>query len=135
MSAEGGITLLCAAALIAASSMLILKNLGTRAVPVLAAVAVAVFLSVGASGLGLFREEIGVIADISNISEYAVCASKLIGLGYLSSATVGICTELGECGIAKAFSVSARIEMLMIALPYFKELWRLGTELVGGGAL
>ena len=48
-------------------------------------------------------------------------------------AQAGVCTELGEAGIAKAFSLCSRIEMLVIALPYFMELWRIGAELVGGG--
>ena len=110
---------------------LLLRSFGFRGAAVYAALGVAALLSSSASGLG---ELFGIAKDSAlfrtDVAEYASAIAKIVGAGYLFGICAAICTELGEVGIARAVTVSGRIEVLLIALPYFKRILDLGTELM-----
>ena len=55
---------------------------------------------------------------------------KITGLSYLYSVTSEICSSLGEAGISRAVDTVGRVEMLLVALPYFKKIILLGAELL-----
>ena len=131
MSISEGIGALMGAALLCTALTVILKSFGAKGAGLVAALSVCAFLSVGASGIQRIFEEVLDVSYSSGISEYAKAAAKIIGVGYLSSAVSDVCTELGECGIAKAFSASVAVEMMLIALPYFIDILKMGTELAG----
>ena len=109
---------------------LLLRSFGFRGVAVFAALAVAAILSYGVGELGeIFR-----LAKDSSIFgeetlDYFTTITKIVGAGYLFGICSDICTELGESGIAKAVTVSGRIEVLLIAAPYFIRLIRLAEGL------
>ena len=110
---------------------LLLRSFGFRGAGVYAALGVAVLLSSSASGLG---ELLGIGKDNAlfgaDAAEYASAIAKIVGAGYLFGICSDICTELGEVGIAKAIAVSGRIEILLIALPYFRRILELSAELM-----
>lgn len=131
MSLSGGLGALCGAALLCTALTVILKSLGSKGAGLCAALSVCAFLSVGAAGIGRIFDEVLNVSYASAIPEYAKAAAKIIGVGYLSSATADVCDELGEAGIAKAFSAAASVEIMLISLPYFTDIIKMGLELVG----
>ena len=110
---------------------LLLRSFGFRGAAVFASLAVAAVISVASGELGellrfaensrLFEEE---------TLEYFAAIAKIVGTGYLFGICADICTELGEGGIAKAVTVSGRIEILLIAAPYFIRILRLAEGLL-----
>ena len=107
-----GFLLLCAAAL------LILRNLGYRGVPVIAAmipvVLIGAFAGRAGEGLSSFSE----LASLPELSEYASAALRVVGIGYLGGVGADVCKELGEVGIARCISLAARAELIIICVPY-----------------
>ena len=120
-----------ALAFLLAVMALLLRSFGFRGAAVFASLAVAAVISVASRELGellrfaensrLFEEE---------TLEYFAAIAKIVGTGYLFGICADICTELGEGGIAKAVTVSGRIEILLIAAPYFIRILRLAEGLL-----
>ena len=53
------------------------------------------------------------------------------GLGYLFGISADICRELGESGIAKSLEVVGRVEIIAVAVPFWKKIIETGVELIG----
>lgn len=51
---------------------------------------------------------------------------KIIGIGYIYGIGSDICRELGEGGIASALLVVGRVEILLVCLPAFLEVFNVG---------
>ena len=111
---------------------LLLRSFGFRGAAVFASLAVAAILSLVAGELG----ELISVAEKSPLLgeealEYFSAISKIVGASYLFGICADICTELGEGGIAKAVALSGRIEILLIAAPYFVRILKLAEGMLG----
>ena len=60
----------------------------------------------------------------------AECALKIVGAGYLFGICSDIAAELGEPLVSKGLLTVGRVEILLIAMPYFVGAVQLGAELV-----
>ena len=111
---------------------LLLRSFGFRGAAVFASLAVAAILSLVAGELGellgLARESVLFGGDTL---EYFSAIAKIVGASYLFGICADICTELGEGGIAKAVALSGRIEILLIAAPYFVRILKLAEGMLG----
>ena len=70
------------------------------------------------------------IAEKTGISEAATCALRTVGLGYVYGFTSDLCTSLGENMIAKAVTTVGRVQIFLVAFPYFEKTVALGIELL-----
>ena len=111
-------------------SAVLLKDLGFRGAAVFSAFATVVILSLCSDRITALSSEISLILKNSALSEAAVGVLKITGIGVLAGACSDICAELGEGGIARAVTVAARIEILVIALPYLRRIIDLGVEML-----
>ncbi|MBQ7387569.1 MAG: hypothetical protein IJW03_05345 [Clostridia bacterium] len=108
----------------------VLSQLGFRGIRAFVALSiVAIMLTVSASVGDSISEirEIGTFAEMSAVSKPAL---KIIFVGYVFGFCSDIATELGEGGIANAITLGGRIEMILITLPYIKDIVKLAVELV-----
>lgn len=120
----------CFAALLVAVLAALLSELGFRQKKLFVVLSLVLIFSMLAEGIGeLFSSAIS-LADSAGISKAAKCAVKAIGLGYIFGFTADVCEELGEKGIANAVTIGARVEIFLVALPYFEKTVRLGIELL-----
>lgn len=120
-----------ALAFLLAVMALLLRSFGFRGAAVFASLAVAALLSIAAGELRellSFAEGSPLFGE--SMLEYFSAIAKIVGAGYLFGICADICTELGEGGIAKAVTVSGRIEILLIAAPYFIRILRLAEGLL-----
>ena len=53
-----------------------------------------------------------------------------MGLGYVFGFTSEICSELGEGVIASAVTAAGRVQIFLVAYPYFEKIIKLGVELL-----
>ncbi len=120
----------CAIALIAAFCAVMLKELGFRSAGVFGAVCGAVMLSLSADVLSAGAAQIKEIAALSDIADIASDILKIVGIGYIFGFCSDICTDLGEGTTASALTVLGRLEVVGIALPYFKKIIDLGLSLI-----
>ncbi|MBQ4071531.1 MAG: stage III sporulation AC/AD family protein [Clostridia bacterium] len=120
----------CALVLVALASMLLLRELGWRATPL-----VAVCVTVGSLGMLMpyaekLSEELGLLSEGVGAPETVRDILKVVGVGYLSGLVGEVCRSMGEASLASAVSLVGRAEMLIIAFPYFFETVTLGLELL-----
>jgi stage III sporulation protein AD len=126
-----GIGAIITVALLATVGAVVLKGFGFRGASVFSAAVITVML---ASAIASARPIFDFFKIIpSAASEYTESVIKAIGIGYATGVTADICRELGENGIAKAVSVGAKIELVLLALPHVYEITELALELMGGG--
>ena len=70
------------------------------------------------------------IADDTGIGEVADRAVRAVGLGYVFGFTSDICNSLGENTLATLVTAAGRVEIFLLALPYFVKTVELGVELL-----
>ena len=70
------------------------------------------------------------IAEICAVTDIAACASRIIGVGYVFSFGADVCEQLSEKACAGLVLFAGRLEILVIIFPYFKDIIKIGTELL-----
>ena len=108
---------------------LLLREIGSRGIPVLISLAFCILLSASFSKLfGIFGE----LRDMqlfSSAEEILRTAMKVLCVGYLFGISADTCRTLGEEMIAKGVEIGGRVEILLIIFPFFKRILELGAEL------
>lgn len=118
-------------AVLVALCALLLRELGWRGVPVFCVVAAVSLLSLV---LPYFKELSALFSSFSEsygLNEAATAVLKVVGIGYLGGVTADVCNDLGTPTVVSAVNVVARLEILLVSLPFFSEMLRMGVELIG----
>ena len=121
---------ICAVGLICAILSAFLGEMGFKNKKLLSLLAIIMLLGAANDGIESFIKRITSFSDVAGIGEAARCALKAVGLGYLFGSTSDACAELGEGGIAKTVNIVGKIEIMLVALPYFEKTLELGLELL-----
>lgn len=109
----------------------VLAEMGFRGKRVFSALCVTMLLFGMASGVSEVFSRILGVADAGGVGEMARVALKVVGVGYVFGFVSDISEELGERGIASAVSAVGRVETVVLVLPYFLEICKIGTSLSG----
>lgn len=121
----------CALVIVAAVSAFLLKDFGWKGVPVFCLIAFVGILSFAGTTLFTLGEVFDFLGESGEITEGCADILKVIGIGYVAGISGEICRELGAGSLASAVSIIARLEVLLLVLPYLIEAVRLGMELIG----
>jgi hypothetical protein len=70
------------------------------------------------------------IVEDTGIADAADKAIRAVGLGYVFGFTSDICNSLGESTLASLVTAVGRVEIFLLALPYFVKTIELGMELL-----
>ncbi len=109
----------------------LLRGFGWRGAPIFVSVAVTLIVTKAFTSLISVFGLVERLSESANIKEPVGTAVKIIGLSYLFGISSDIARELGESGIAKAVEMLGRVEILLLALPYFEKIVNIGIELMG----
>lgn len=108
--------------LLTAVSVLILKSFGFRGAPLVSVIAIVCIASYYSEALVSVGSLFGELSDTAEVGKYVSGALKIVGISYLSGLSRDVCIEIGESGIAKAVSVVTKLELLLLTVPYIKEI-------------
>ena len=108
--------------LLAAVSVLVLKSFGFRGAPLVSVIAIVSLVSYYSEALLSVSSLFGELSDTAEVGGYVSAALKIVGISYLSGISRDVCLEIGESGIAKAVSVVTRLELILLTVPYIKEI-------------
>ncbi len=119
---------LCGAALLLAVCAFTLREFGWRGTPVFVTFGVLLLLrTVFLSAVPIFRFLSSLGAD-ATLEGTASVVLKILGIGYLTSLTAGVCRGLGEGTLASAVETAGRLGVLLLALPFFERLITYASE-------
>jgi stage III sporulation protein AD len=118
-------------ALLLVATAYLLRSFGWRGAPIFAAVAIIAIISESGEGLAEILNLAKSFGSYADISETVSAGLKILGCGYLFGICADICREVGENGIAKAVELAGRVEIILLVLPFFKEIINIGVELIG----
>lgn len=119
-----------AVGLIAAFSGALLSEMGYRGKKAFIAVVSAVMAIGLSSEIGRLLGELTSIEGFEGLSKIAKSAFKIIFCGYVFGIGADICQELGEPGISRLLTVASKVEILLISLPYIREIAGMGVRLL-----
>ena len=122
---------ICAFAVIASITAVLLREFGWRGVPLFAVISFIGIISVAEQYLSSVKEVFLSFSDDFGISKTVSAVLKIIGVGYLGGICADVCTELGSNAVASGVSLVTRLEIIAICAPFFIDIVRLGTELIG----
>ena len=108
--------------LVCAASVLILKSFGFRGAPLVTVIAVITLISGYGNALLGVSDVFSELGAFSGLSEYVSAALKVVGISYLSGISSELCREIGEGGLAKAISTVTKLELVLLSLPYVKQI-------------
>ena len=117
-------------ALVSAILSALLDGLGFRSRRLFSALS-AIVVMVGL--IGSVSELLGSVMKIANgtgIADAADKAVRAVGLGYVFGFTSDICNSLGESTLASLVTAVGRVEIFLLALPYFVKTVEIGVELL-----
>ena len=121
---------ICLFALLSALLSFLLERLGFRSGGLFALLCTLLMLCSMAESLGDMLGGIMTLANRAGITDAASCALRAVGLGYVFGFTADLCASLGEGAIASAVTVAGRVEIFLVAYPYFERIVALGAELL-----
>ena len=124
------ISTVAATGLLLAIVAYLLSQLGFRGVRAFTALSITAILLLVASSVGKSFGELGVLFEGSEMEEAIKTALKITLVGYVFGFASDTATELGEGGISSAIILGGRIEMILVALPYIKDVINTALELV-----
>ncbi|MBR7033532.1 MAG: hypothetical protein IKI03_07890 [Clostridia bacterium] len=113
---------ICGAALLAVCAGLFLKDRHRDLSSVIAVCAGVAILSATVGCAEQITEFIKDVSEGSAASSYVPVLLKAVGFSVLTEISVGICRSAGEEGLAGAVGFAGRCEILLLALPYVREL-------------
>ena len=118
---------LVGAGMLLAFTSFVLSELGFRGKKALSVLGMLLMLTAIGDGMAKLMQPVLGLCDTAGLSEAARCALKLVGAGYLFGICADIASELGESLVSKGLLVAGRVEMLLIAAPYFVGAIKLGA--------
>ena len=121
---------LCGIAVLGAVVAMLLGELGFKGRRLISLLVIITLLLAVGDGLS---QVVGAVTDFGNVAgigETVRVALKVILVGYLFGISADLCSELGEGGLANALTLCGRVETFVLVLPQFREILRLGMELV-----
>ena len=124
------ISTVAATGLLLAIVAYLLSQLGFRGVRAFTALSLTAILLLVASSVGKSFGELGVLFEGSEMEEAIKTALKITLVGYVFGFASDTAAELGEGGISSAIILGGRIEIILIALPYIKDVINTALELV-----
>lgn len=118
------------AALICVMMSVLLDGLGFRAKRLFVCITVIIMMIGLVGSLSKVFDPILNIARDVGIGEVADKSLRAVGLGYVFGFTSDICSSLGETTLASLVTAVGRVEIFLIALPYFVKTVELGIKLL-----
>lgn len=106
----------------------VLRELGFRGSRLVILLGTVSILGASVIYLGETVSEISALTDKGN--ECAVAMLKIVGVGYAFGICSDVCRDLGESGLSAAVCLFGRVEILMISLPFIKEIIEEGVKLL-----
>ena len=70
------------------------------------------------------------LSSLSGVGDAVECIVKTVGAGYLFTFCSEVCQQLGEATLARAVTFAGRVEILIIAFPFFEKSIKLCLELI-----
>ncbi len=126
-SFPGALILLLTSAILA----VIMKGLGFRGTSIFTALIYLVLVRNAAMMLGEISDVMKDFAADSGAEKYILAAARIIGIGYLGYAVSEVCRELGESGISGAVLTATRMEIILLSLPYIREIFDVAATMIG----
>ena len=121
---------IAAFALVCAVLGALLEGLGFKSKRLFSVLAFVLLVGAIAQPLSEILKGILSFSSAAGIGEGAEAAVKAVGLGYLFGFVSDICTGLGESGLASAVIMVGRVEIFLVAYPFFEGIMNLGMELL-----
>ena len=121
---------ICAVAILSAILFAALDSFGFKSKGLFALLCALMLLSVIGNSLSSIFGSMLSLAEKTGITDAAHYALRAVGLGYVFGFTSDVCSSLGEKVIADAVSAIGKLQIFLVALPYFEKTVELGIELL-----
>lgn len=117
-------------ALLSAILGALLDGLGFKSKRLFSVLAFVLLIGAVIQPISKIFNEILAFSDTAGIGDAARAGVKAVGLGYLFGFVSDICQGLGESSLASVVIMVGRVEIFLVAFPFFEEIMKLGLELL-----
>ena len=121
---------ICGIALLASAVGMMLGEMGFRGRRLIGCATAVMLMIAVLDGVGEILADITSLTDAAGVSQIALSALKIVGVGYVSGICSDIAAELGESSIAGVTQLVGKIEMMLIVMPYLREILETGIGLL-----
>lgn len=117
-------------ALLSAILGALLDGLGFKSKRLFSVLAFVLLIGAVIQPISKIFNEILAFSDSAGIGDAARAGVKAVGLGYLFGFVSDICQGLGESSLASVVIMVGRVEIFLVAFPFFEGIMKLGLELL-----
>ncbi len=96
----------------------LLREIGFRGAPLFGVMAITTLYIVVISRVETIIGSLNEISTLLGASELFLVATRIIGIGYITSLSSEMCKEIGDIGVARAVEMLGRVEILAVSIPY-----------------
>ena len=121
---------ICLFALVSVLLNVLLDRMGFKSKALVATLAAILMLISLSEELGGIFGDVMSLADRAGITDAATCAIKAVGLGYVFGFTSEVCSSLGEPLVSSVVTLAGRLQIFLLAYPYFEKIIKLGADLL-----
>lgn len=117
--------------ILSALTAFVLSECGFKGKRAYTALGVCLLLIYFLDSFGTVVSEISSLNISNDTFEALKSALKILGVAYAFSFGMAVSEELSEKGIAQALMLVGQVEILLISMPYIKDIFNLASELIG----
>ena len=121
---------LCGLSVLCAALALILKTAGARLSPLLSIGGGCVLLALCLQRYRAPVEELLQMAEEAGIRASLETVLRMLAIGVLAALAADLCRDLGEPTLAARVELCGRAEILLLCLPFLRELFSLALGMV-----
>ncbi len=122
---------ICGGAVIVAVSAFLLREFGWRGAGAFSILGLVIFIGLLTDGVSRAVRETSVLASAAGVGSLAKEILKVMGVSYIFGISADVSSELGEKTLSSVLLAVGRVEIILIVMPYFLEVVRYSTELIG----
>jgi hypothetical protein len=108
----------------------LLSEMGSRLAKPIGALSAVLMLITALSGISEIGGEARAFMAEAGLSEIGLDVMRVVGTGYVFGACADTVEGLGEGGISRTLDTLCRVEIMLITLPYVKEILSFGLSLI-----
>ncbi len=108
----------------------LLSEMGSRLSKPVGVICAVMALITAASGFSEIGAQMNSLMERTGLSDVGVDVMKILGTGYVFGVCADTLDGLGESNISRGVDTLCRVEIMLITLPYVKEIVAFGLSLI-----
>lgn len=108
----------------------LLSEMGSRLARPIGVICVVMAFAAAVGGFSEIGREMSALMEKTGLTDVGLDVMKILGTGYVFGVCADTLDGLSESGISRGLDIVCRVEIMLITLPYVKEIVAFGLSII-----